>query len=526
MVNYQSCFDGEFQIALLTMQEFEGFLMEFDNLKLTISDEKSSSPVTYSKDDFMKIKENVTVKKTWKPMLELCNRRFIEKLLFEEDEIYASKYECFREGYGPNRNAEALIEAANRRAIQPMPQRYVRPPPPMPLSNQGQFAMFMNRADCFHRPLSPGMDSGYNSRWENTQSFNNGHYLMHGKQKGKQTFTDGYDDNHDVQFRFDEVPFSGDGKGSQFYDPERLSGKGQMQRAYYGNRFALNSEMRQAPNYGGPPGMEYQRRLFAQSYERLYAPPFIRRRYNFTAFAVPEEERMLCCALIPFDYKTVTDAVLQYNYVDIHPKLMDLIKNYYTMKSGKSPDTLKVRKYENTRVEIEADFKRENIQLCAEAVLKDVQVLESLSASFKQAKPTAKTFKVKRKKRVHGDDIYLKIENANAMNGYYSPSEILMLIKVGIVEMTSQLKLPGSTEFQTLRDVLRAHGTLPGLKEQLDLQSIYNAQMKIELIIMSECFLSVKLISMHVSGRMIFVYVLSFGCAVELRHAVDVVCIF
>ncbi|KRX99309.1 hypothetical protein T4E_4221 [Trichinella pseudospiralis] len=397
----------------------------------------------------MKIKENVTVKKTWKPMLELCNRRFIEKLLFEEDEIYASKYECFREGYGPNRNAEALIEAANRRAIQPMPQRYVRPPPPMPLSNQGQFAMFMNRANYFHRPLSPGMDSGYNSRWENTQSFNNGHYLMHGEQK---------------------VPFSGDGKGSQFYDPERLSGKSQMQRAYYGNRFALNSEMRQAPNYGGPPGMEYQRRLFAQSYERLYAPPFIRRRYNFTAFAVPEEERMLCCALIPFDYKTVTDAVLQYNYVDIHPKLMDLIKNYYTMKSGKSPDTLKVRKYENTRVEIEADFKRENIQLCAEAVLKDVQVLESLSGSFKQAKPTAKTFKVKRKKRVHGDDIYLKTENANAMNGYYSPSEILMLIKVGI-----------ATYF-----VLTVR-----------FQLVYNAQMKIELTIMSECFLSVKLISMH-----------------------------
>ncbi|KRZ66614.1 hypothetical protein T10_4578, partial [Trichinella papuae] len=462
----------------LTMQGFGGVLKKFDNLKLTSSDKKtknkSSSRITYSKDDFMKIKQNVTVKKTWKPMLELCNQRFIEKLLFEEDETYSKKYECFREGYAPNKNAEALIEAANRRAMQPMPQRYVRSPR-MPTSNQGHIATyrhasntFMNRGNYFYRPLSAGMGSGYNSRWGNTQSFAGDNVFMYGEQKGRQTFTDGYD-NYGAQFHFDELPSCGDRKrfGRQFYDLERFSGKCQAERAYNANRFALNSDMRPPANW--PRDMDYHRRVFGQSYEGIYSPPFMQRGYHYSAFAPPEEERMLCSALVPFDYKVVTDAVLRYNVVDIHPKLMDLIKNYHAISTGKPPDTLKMRKIEEDSVEMEAKFEKEIFQRYAEIVLKDVQVLESASGSFKQAKPKAKASEKKNEQVGNDDKIYLKIPNAETMNGYYSPREILMLIKVGIVEMTSELKLPGCSEFQTLRDVLRAHGTVPGLEEELNL---------------------------------------------------------
>ncbi|KRY09749.1 hypothetical protein T12_10870 [Trichinella patagoniensis] len=487
------------------MQGFGGVMNKFDNLKLT-SDKKQknkSSSVTYSKYDFMRIRTNVTVKKTWKPMLELCNKHFIDKLLEDEDEERAIRYESFREA----------AYRTNERVMQSVPQRHVvnqqhRVPP----VNQMQTAFnrhpcdtMMNRGSYFHHPQSPGMGSGNGSRWGNTQSFTGDNFFTYGEQRDRQTFTGGYG-NHGAQYYFEETFACGDRKrfGGQFDDSQPSSGECYDERADDANRLTPNSEMRQLANRL-PCGrdMNYQRRGYGRPYRGFCRPPckfysllimqadlcrcfvkfilivicrvgpfVMQRGCRHYDFSLPEEERKLYNALLPFDYNAVADVVLGENSVDIHPKLMDLIRNYGAIRGDRPSDTVEARKTEDNGVEIEVKLEKQIVQCSAEIVFKDVQVFESGSGSFKQAKSKAKKANTKKKNKVDsGDQIYLRMANLPRMNGYYSPRQLLALMKLGVIEMTSELKLPGGSEFQTLRDVIRVHGTVPGFEKELDLLS-------------------------------------------------------
>ncbi|KRX21211.1 hypothetical protein T07_14020 [Trichinella nelsoni] len=483
-----------------TMQGFGGVMNKFDNLKLT-SDKKQknkSSSVTYSKYDFMRIRTNVTVKKTWKPMLELCNKHFIDKLLGDEDEEL--RYESFREA----------AYRANQRIMQSVPQRHVvyqqhRVPPVNQMQtafNRHPCPTMVNRGSYFHHPQSPGMGSGYGSRWGNSQSFTGDNFLTYGEQRDRQTFTGGYG-NHGAQYHLEETSACGDRKrfGGQFDDSQPSSGEYYDERADDANRLTPNSEMRQLANrlpYGRD--MNYQRRGYGRPYRGFCRPPFMQRGCRYYDFSLPEEERKLYNALLPFDYNAVADVVLGENYVDIHPKLMDLIRNYGAIRGDRPSETVEARKTEDNRVEIEAKLEKQIVQCSAEIVFKDVQVFESGSGSFKQAKSKAKkaSSNTKKKNKVNsGDQIYLRMANLPRMNGYYSPRQLLALMKLGVIEMTSELKLQGSSEFQTLRDVIRVHGTVPGFEKELDLLSSSSSDGRESII--SEYFSSLKLISMHFS---------------------------
>ncbi|KRZ58839.1 hypothetical protein T02_5739 [Trichinella nativa] len=568
----QFFFDGDFWFALLAMQGFGGVMNKFDNLKLT-SDKKQknkSSSVTYSKYDFMRIRTNVTVKKTWKPMLELCNKHFIDKLLEDEGEERALRYESFREA----------AYRTNERVMQSVPQRHLvnqqhRVPPVNQMQtafNRHPFPTMMNRGSYFHHPQSPGMGSGYGSRWGNTQSFTGDNFFTYGEQRDRQTFTGGYG-NHGAQYHLEETFACGDGKrfGGQFDDSQPSFGECYDERADDANRLTPNSEMRQLANrlpYGRD--MNYQRRGYGRPYRGV--GPFgsecallyilfcvvildciarlihlflvMQRGCRHYDFSLPErhnlrdemkqsywleitsqEERKLYNALLPFDYNTVADVVLGENSVDIHPKLMDLIRNYGAIRGDRPSDTVEARKTEDNGVEIEVKLEKQIVQCSAEIVFKDVQVFESGSGSFKQAKSKAKKANTKKENKGNsGDQIYLRMANSPKMNGYYSPRQLLALMKLGVIEMTSELKLPGSSEFQTLRDVIRVHGTIPGFEKELDLLSSSSSDGRESII--SEYFSSLKLINMHFSGGITFVYVLPFGYAVKLHHAIDIVCIF
>ncbi|KRZ92614.1 hypothetical protein T08_12606 [Trichinella sp. T8] len=456
------------------MQGFGGVMNKFDNLKLT-SDKKQknkSSSVTYSKYDFMRIRTNVTVKKTWKPMLELCNKHFIDKLLEDEDEERALRYESFREA----------AYRTNERVMQSVPQRHVvnqqhRVPPVNQMQtafNRHPCPTMMNRGSYFHHPQSPGMGSGYGSRWGNTQSFTGENFFTYGEQRDRQTFTGGYG-NHGAQYHLEETFACGDRKrfGGQFDDSQPSSGECYDERADDANRLTPNSEMRQLANrppYGRD--MNYQRRGYGRPYRGFCRPPFMQRGCRHYDFSLPEEERKLYNALLPFDYNAVADVVLGENSVDIHPKLMDLIRNYGAIRGDRPSDTVEARKTEDNGVEIEVKLEKQIVQCSAEIVFKDVQVFESGSGSFKQAKSKAIKANTKKKNKGNsGDQIYLRMANSPKMNGYYLPRQLLALMKLGVIEMTAELKLPGSSEFQTLRDVIRVHGTVPGFEKELDLLS-------------------------------------------------------
>ncbi|KRY09750.1 hypothetical protein T12_10870 [Trichinella patagoniensis] len=446
------------------MQGFGGVMNKFDNLKLT-SDKKQknkSSSVTYSKYDFMRIRTNVTVKKTWKPMLELCNKHFIDKLLEDEDEERAIRYESFREA----------AYRTNERVMQSVPQRHVvnqqhRVPP----VNQMQTAFnrhpcdtMMNRGSYFHHPQSPGMGSGNGSRWGNTQSFTGDNFFTYGEQRDRQTFTGGYG-NHGAQYYFEETFACGDRKrfGGQFDDSQPSSGECYDERADDANRLTPNSEMRQLANRL-PCGrdMNYQRRGYGRPYRGFCRPPckfysllimqadlcrcfvkfilivicrvgpfVMQRGCRHYDFSLPEEERKLYNALLPFDYNAVADVVLGENSVDIHPKLMDLIRNYGAIRGDRPSDTVEARKTEDNGVEIEVKLEKQIVQCSAEIVFKDVQVFESGSGSFKQvkfyyylydeeeAKSKAKKANTKKKNKVDsGDQIYLRMANLPRMNGF------------------------------------------------------------------------------------------------------------
>ncbi|KRX41355.1 hypothetical protein T05_13768 [Trichinella murrelli] len=470
----QFSFDGDFWFALLAMQGFGGVMNKFDNLKLT-SDKKQknkSSSVTYSKYDFMRIRTNVTVKKTWKPMLELCNKHFIDKLLEDEDEERALRYESFREA----------AYRTNERVMQSVPQRRVfnqqhRVPPVNQMQtafNRHPCPTMMNRGSYFHHPQSPGMGSGYGSRWGNTQSFTGDNFFTYGEQRDRQTFTGGYG-NHGAQYHLEETFACGDRKrfGGQFDDSQPSSGECYDERADDANRLTPNSEMRQLANrLPYERDMNYQRRGYGRPYRGFCRPPFMQRGCRHYDISLPEEERKLYNALLPFDYNAVADVVLGENSVDIHPKLMDLIRNYGAIRGDRPSDTVEARKTEDNGVEIEVKLEKQIVQCSAEIVFKDVQVFESGSGSFKQAKSKAKKANAKKKNKGNsGDQIYLRMANSPKMNGYYSPRQLLALMKLGVIEMTSELKLPGSSEFQTLRDVIRVHGTVPGFEKELDLLS-------------------------------------------------------
>ncbi|KRY33933.1 hypothetical protein T01_2256 [Trichinella spiralis] len=468
------CFTSAHLRVIIAMQGFGGVMNKFDNLKLTSGKKQKnkSSSVTYSKYDFMRIRTNVTVKKTWKPMLELCNKHFIDKLLEDEDEERAIRYESFREA----------AYRANQRVMQSVPQRHVvNQQHRMPPLNQMQTAFnrhpsptMVNRGSYFHHPQSGGMGSGYGSRWGNTQSFTGDNFLTYGEQRDRQTFTGGYG-NHGAQYHFEDPSFCGDRKrfGGQYGDSQPSSGECYDERADDANRLTPNSELRQLENrlpYGRD--MNYQRRGYGRPYRGFFRPPFMQRGYRHYDFSLPEKERKLYDALLPFDYNAVADVVLGENSVDIHPKLMDLIRNYGAIRGDRPSDTVEARQTENSRVEIEAKLEKQIVQCSAEIVFKDVQVFESGSGSFKQAKSKAKkaSSNTKKKNKVNsGDQIYLRVANSPRMSGYYSPRQLLALMKLGVIEMTSELKLPGSSEFQTLRDVIRVHGTVPGFEKELDL---------------------------------------------------------